>query len=690
MKELRVAVRAKDFATAVLGKVGSSVLRFERRAVAAAKRVASGFKRIFNALTSIRTLLLGFIGAKAIQAFTGLITSTTEFGDRLAKLNDRLGLTPEFLSEMAFAAERSGVQFNVLELGFQRAIRRIAEFQATGKGTAKDVLPQLGLGIERLNELGGDFEKILPIIADRLRAVGNEQQRVALAFKLFDSEGVKILQLLNQGSRGIAELRRQARELGATFSTEGAQRSAEFADALTNFQTVLGSVKRAVVIEFLPTITEGLRRLTDFIKKNKEPITLFFVDAGIAAIEFGRKVGKAIFVVVDSLTKTGGLLEALRGLREIIAGREGQTAAEAFEAGLDRIGRAFDTIGDGASSAARQFDDAMFDIFEQLNRLRARFSGDSPQFDLDFSDLKTEAAAATDTVRLFGVEFRKLALIRDTLVGPLRDDVIRVSDALQNARSNVKSFFERAKEGGQSFLDRVLKPIVSGLNRFKKIIETPPQRFGALDGLRSFVEDAQFRIRNLGFAVKDALEEGRQAIAGGLTNAILEFQQGTLKASQFWKRFITQLGQDIQRILLSKALLAVVDASVAGIGSLAGSPAPAARRGGAFLGGQPLAFGGSFQGGGVVRRRSFIEAGEGGRPEAVVPLPDNRNIPVKIEGGAARQQTVIVSPQVTFQVSAIDQAGVAAFFRENEDRIVEPITRRVRESLAFANGMRGG
>ena len=57
----------------------------------------------------------------------------------------------------------------------------------------------------------------------------------------------------------------------------------------------------------------------------------------------------------------------------------------------------------------------------------------------------------------------------------------------------------------------------------------------------------------------------------------------------------------------------------------------------------------AFAGGGVANQPMFGLIGEGQFNEAVVPLPDNRSIPVKFQGGAPNQQP----PAPSFRVEIL-------------------------------------
>ena len=51
-------------------------------------------------------------------------------------------------------------------------------------------------------------------VADAFARIEDPAERVRLAFKLFDSEGVALVNLLSDGSGALEEMRERARDLG--------------------------------------------------------------------------------------------------------------------------------------------------------------------------------------------------------------------------------------------------------------------------------------------------------------------------------------------------------------------------------------------------------------------------------------------------------------------------------------------
>lgn len=117
----------------------------------------------------------------------------------------------------------------------------------------------------------------------------------------------------------------------------------------------------------------------------------------------------------------------------------------------------------------------------------------------------------------------------------------------------------------------------------------------------------------------------------GLTNAIVEFAT-TGKAS--FKEFAASVLKDISAMLIKFAIFKAVGALSPGLTGFA--------NGGIMTGDGPMPLK-TYARGGIANSPQLAMFGEGSMPEAYVPLPDGRRIPVAMQGGGGGGTTVNVS-----------------------------------------------
>jgi hypothetical protein len=227
----------------------------------------------------------------------GLFRTTRDVArqnDEIAKMSLRLGTTTEALSQLRFVSDRSGVSFNTMTMGLQRMTRRVAE-AAQGTGEAVKALRELNISARDLSQLRPEdqFEHI----ADALHGLNTQSDRVRLAMKLFDSEGVALVQTMGDGAEGIRKLRAEADALGITLSAKAAKEAEQFQDQITNITTAADGLRKV--------FAEGvIKELGNFQTAMAAP------DMKASAEQFGGLIGALT-------TKALGLVSVLTAINTL-------------------------------------------------------------------------------------------------------------------------------------------------------------------------------------------------------------------------------------------------------------------------------------------------------------------------------------------------------------------------------------
>jgi len=243
-------------------------MKFEIRAFDKTKKafrsVSTGLQKLGGALSSTKTLIAGVVG---VGGFGALIGTSLRTGDTLAKTASKIGATTEALSGLRYAAELTGVASQTMDMALQRFTRRVSE-AAMGTGEAKDALIELGLDAESLVKLPLDTQ--MGMVADAMKELGTQSDRVRIAMRLFDSEGVALVNTLAGGSEALKDMTDEAEDLGITLSQVDAKAIEDANDAFARAKTAVMGVVQAMTVEFAPIIEDLSKRFTNFIKKQNE------------------------------------------------------------------------------------------------------------------------------------------------------------------------------------------------------------------------------------------------------------------------------------------------------------------------------------------------------------------------------------------------------------------------------------
>lgn len=308
-----------------------------RLIISAQKRGERAFKDFTDQLGELgrRAKLAGIAAAAGL---TALAARSAVSIDALAKTSDKLGIATEDLASLRYAAELTGVGTEKLDLGLQRMTRRIAEVALTGRGEAAPALETLGLRIEELAGLdpSAQFEKI----AEAMGQVESQSARVALGFKLFDSEGVDLIRTLDKlEGEGFAAVRAEAEKLGLAVSRFDAARIEQANDAVRRLKFAAEGIGNVLAIEATPYV----QALADA-----------FLGAGLDA----EKMGDYARAALDTIARGVGLVaDAFYGWSLIFAG---------LELGIDRIQLAAARASEAVNSFFGTTDEALRRRAEQL------------------------------------------------------------------------------------------------------------------------------------------------------------------------------------------------------------------------------------------------------------------------------------------------------------------------------------
>ncbi len=193
-----------------------------------------------------------------------LIARTSATIDRLGKVAKTTGFAAETLQKFQFAAEQSGVGADQAAVALRRFSRRLGEAQ---KGTG-ELLPALKkLGIDVRDNAGNlkTGEQILFEFADGLASTEEATERLALAFKAFDSEGAELVEVLRNGSAGLNEFFTEADRLGFVLSSSAIQGVEKFNDEFNKLQTIVGGITRQFVSSLAPALKDVTKDLQNFL-----------------------------------------------------------------------------------------------------------------------------------------------------------------------------------------------------------------------------------------------------------------------------------------------------------------------------------------------------------------------------------------------------------------------------------------
>lgn len=280
------------------------------------QRLATTKTRMTDLVRSA-TLLTGGLFAVAGAAVKAAVDTATA-GDEAAKAAKRVGITAEQYQELAFAADRSGAELQDVETGLRQQARSAAE-AAEGVATYADAYKKLGVDVVDANGVQRDQIAILEDVAEGLKGITSEGEKISLASQIFGRGGSKLLPLLKEGRAGIRDLRAEARRLGLVMSEDAAARSEEFLDRMSDMKAAASGLRNTIGLALLPTMTRLVARTTEWLVANRDWIRQ---KAEVAAERVAKGFDRVLQVVRkanDAVRMVGGWGTILKGVAGAIA-----------------------------------------------------------------------------------------------------------------------------------------------------------------------------------------------------------------------------------------------------------------------------------------------------------------------------------------------------------------------------------
>ncbi len=257
-------------------------------------------------------LAVGFLAATAALIF---FTRRAAKGiDVIAKLSKQLGFSTENLAAYGLAAELAGVDNATFNKSLQKFNRTLGEAKL-GTGEGATAFKQLGLSMRDVEKLSPDAA--LNLVANRLAGVEDKAIQAALASDLFGRSGVKLLPLLSNGAKGLAQFRAEADRLGISINKVDSQKVEDSLDALTIVGKSITGIFNKLAVEFAPIVTAIAEQVTNafvFMRQKALPVFIGFVKSTLKAALTFLKTAIPIFVNFSKL-----IIDVFFGVVDVIS-----------------------------------------------------------------------------------------------------------------------------------------------------------------------------------------------------------------------------------------------------------------------------------------------------------------------------------------------------------------------------------
>jgi len=663
------------------------------------KNAALGFNSLKGAVAGFGAAIAG---SAIVGGLSAVVKKAIDAGDELFNMQAKTGIAANALIGIGNAAKLADVDVATLGKGLTKFNVNLVK-AAEGNEDLARKFQALGVSVKDSNGQVVPADKALKQIADRFADMPDGAQKAAAAVALFGKSGTDLIPLLNEGA---ASMEKFTYKVGDDF----AARSDLFNDTITTFGIKVQGFGMELTDALLPALQSILEVFGDLFDTKQDWTALFeVIKFGLravatvlyATIKLVDQFVKAIVYTFDAIGKAlkgdfsaagealskgfgSGLEQAKRDFAQI---QKLWTDAPSPGTGRRTGGRsmALDTTATDArnrAAAARSAAEAkraaseQERLLERRQELTQRALTLQEQLRQSVEDVNRAytgvGATAAEKLLLQRDEAiiehnRKVdeytksvvQLVRDVQaaggqidIQPFRDLINSLSDAsvaLANKeyQQGLSDLWERQGEA----IDKATESLWENA----RALQYNNDIMGGLkDGLTGY-------IQQIG-TMRDALSNlGQQAFKGIEDSLVSLATTGTANFREFARSILEATSRMIIQQLVLKTIMQAIN-GIGGGSSLGGFTQFNANSVGfnplAFSGAKLFATGGimttdgpvplrKYASGGIANSPQLALFGEGRLPEAYVPLPDGRRIPVAMKGEGGGTTNVVVNVDAT-------------------------------------------
>jgi uncharacterized protein YjeT (DUF2065 family) len=197
------------------------------------------------------------IGYEGVKSFGELLEHTSRMVFEAGKMAQRIGMSVESLQALQYAASQSDVAVDSLQYGLQRLAFNLSLTGERGK-FADEALRKIGMtqaGVQAQLKSGHGLDDVLGEMADKFKSMPDGAEKAAIAMQLFGrTAGPEMIPLLDKGREGLAQLKEEAEDLGATMGEEDVEQVNELEKAQKRLHARWEGLKFQLITAVIPAI----------------------------------------------------------------------------------------------------------------------------------------------------------------------------------------------------------------------------------------------------------------------------------------------------------------------------------------------------------------------------------------------------------------------------------------------------
>ena len=268
---------------------------------------------------------IGLLAAAGGAAAYSIASKTAKWGDEVYKGAQKIGITTEAMSKLAYAAQKSNVSTTELSTGMRNLRQNITK-AIEGNADALLAFRRVDDHFNLYNKDGSlkKTDEILIEVSDRFKKMADagvdSVYMLDLATTVFGNRaGAALMPLLVEGSEGIEAMRKEAEEMGIVFDDVSGKNAAEFQDSIAKIKAAFRGLIMTIGKPLLEPLTKIQEALGTWIASNRELVS-------VKVNEFLERIRDSLPRIKEFLYEARdavvGVIRIVKGLIDRLGGPE--------------------------------------------------------------------------------------------------------------------------------------------------------------------------------------------------------------------------------------------------------------------------------------------------------------------------------------------------------------------------------
>ncbi len=250
-------------------KLGNGAKNLANKVKIAGSSMQKWGNKVTGVVSKLGLSITGFTGAvgMAFNRVQGWFSQTAEYGDRIDKMSQKIGMSAKNFQEWDFIMSQNGGHVESLQMGFKTLANQLNSVKKGSKDSVK-VFKALGIRITDNKGRLRDQNDVFNDAVKALQRMQNPTQKAIYGNKLFGRSFIEMKPLLNQSAEAIENLRKQAQD--TIISQEDIDNAVKYTDAMDRFNRIFQAKMAPIITRLMPKVLEIMDKIlkrSDIIEK---------------------------------------------------------------------------------------------------------------------------------------------------------------------------------------------------------------------------------------------------------------------------------------------------------------------------------------------------------------------------------------------------------------------------------------